>query len=111
MSDIRVVLRNLPKWLLFIIGAFLVIIVGYLDYLTGEYSLLVFYLVPLALVTWYVGCFEGILVAILSGFSRYLTENVFIHSSSLLYWNSMEDLFILVFAAVLIHLLRISLQL
>jgi len=108
MSDIREFLKKQPKWLLFIIGLFLIAFLGYIDYITGEYSILVFYLIPIALVVWYVGCLEGIMIAVFSGFARYLNEYVFIKKLSLLYWNSIEDLVILVLAAFLLHILKIS---
>jgi hypothetical protein len=111
MADIREFLGKQPKWLLFVIGFFLVVIIGYIDYLTGEYSFLVFYLIPITLVICYVGCFEGVFIAVCSGVARYLTQYVFIQKLNLLYWNSTEDLVILVFAAFLIHLLKISLKL
>src|SRR5437016_5853507 len=46
---------------------FLVAILAYLDYLTGyEQSLLLFYLVPIALATWFGGLVYGLIFSVLS---------------------------------------------
>lgn len=106
MPDILELLDKQPKWLIFVIGLILVAILGYIDYLTGEYSLLVFYLIPIFLVSWYVGCWQGILIAVLSGSVRFITDSFFIPKLGLLYWNSLEDTLFLMIIAVTIFLLR-----
>jgi thiamine transporter ThiT len=95
-----------PKWLIFVIGLILVAILGYIDYLTGEYSLLLFYCIPIFLVSWYVGCWQGILIAVLSGTVRFITDSFFVPKLGLLYWNSIEDTLFLMIIAVIIFFLR-----
>src|SRR5437764_11390668 len=51
-------------WLVLTCG-FLALVVGYLDYLTGyEQSLLLFYLVPIAIATWFSGFTLGLTFSI-----------------------------------------------
>ena len=65
-------LRNFPRFRFsrtaLVIGClFLVGIVGYIDYLTGyERSLLLFYLLPISLATWFGGLVFGLAIAVVS---------------------------------------------
>jgi signal transduction histidine kinase len=53
-----------PRWLLLIEGVLSLVTVGWLDYSTGwEWSLFVFYAVPILFTVWCVGRVEGILLA------------------------------------------------
>jgi hypothetical protein len=108
MADNITFMDKQPKWFIFVIGLILVLILGYIDYLTGEYTILVFYLIPIALVTWYVGCWRGILIAVLSGFASYIADYMSISNFSLLVWNSLQDLAIMIIIAVIIYVLRYS---
>src|SRR5689334_18584566 len=50
-----------------VICTVLALLLGYLDYLTGyEQSLLLFYLVPIAIATWFGGLSYGLIFSILS---------------------------------------------
>ena len=110
MADTIKLLDKQPKWLMFVIGLILVAILGYVDYLTGEYSLLVFYLIPIALVSFYVGCWQGILIAVLSGVARYVTDHIFASNLGLLYWNSIQDTVFLIIVAVIIYFLKYTID-
>ena len=93
------------KWLVFVISLILVASLGYIDYLTGEYFILVFYLIPITLATWYVGCWQGILIALLSGFASFIVD--YLSSNlSLLYWGSLQDTVVLTIFAIIIYVLR-----
>ncbi|PYX06401.1 MAG: hypothetical protein DMG88_18435, partial [Acidobacteria bacterium] len=65
-------LRNFPRFTFsrtaLAVGClFLVGIVGYIDYLTGyERSLLLFYLLPISLATWFGGLVFGLAIAVVS---------------------------------------------
>ena len=74
---------------------------GYLDYVTGDYSLIVFYLFPVSLVAWFVSRSYGLLFCFLTlitrvtadGASGLLSEKI----ARLHYWNiTVEFLFLLV---------------
>jgi signal transduction histidine kinase len=44
----------------------LVAVIGWLDFVTGDFSLALFYLVPVAIATWYAGCAYGWFIGLLS---------------------------------------------
>ena len=56
-----------PKWLLRILGVVLVGVIGYIDYLTGDYSMTLFYLGPVFLGAWFVNKWAGFVMCFLSG--------------------------------------------
>src|SRR5512138_2523902 len=110
MVDTIAFLDKQPKWLMFIIGLILVAILGYIDYLTGEYTLLVFYLIPIALVTWYVGCWRGILIALLSGFANFIADYMSASNLGLFYWDSLQETVVMIIVAISIYGLRYSIS-
>jgi len=58
---------QVSKLLLGVVCLTLVALLGYLDYLTGyEQSLLLFYLVPIAIATWFGGLFAGLAISLAS---------------------------------------------
>jgi hypothetical protein len=95
---------------MFAAGLLFVSIIGYIDYLTGSYSLLIFYIFPIALVSWSTGFRKGTLTAILSGFARLYADYAAFTNKRLLYWNSLEDAVFLIFVAILFVLLRNALK-
>ena len=103
-------LERQPKWLIYIFGLVGIAFVGFIDYLTGDYSILIFYLGPVALATWFVGPWRGGSLAILSGIARLNADYAIFTNKKLLYWNSLEDTVFLVISSVLIALLRKALK-
>ncbi|HLO25530.1 MAG TPA: hypothetical protein VK187_05410 [Geobacteraceae bacterium] len=101
---------RLQKWFILALGVIAVAIIGYIDYLTGDYSILIFYLFPISLVSWFAGCWRGMLVASLSGLTRFLADYTVVTNMRLLYWNSIEDAIFLMFVAGLIFFLRKALR-
>ncbi len=110
MTDPTGFIDRLPKWLMLVLGVIAVALIGYVDYLTGDYSLLIFYLFPIALVSWFVGCWRGMLVAVLSGLARFVADYTVVTNIRLLYWNSIEDTIFLMVVAFLIFILRKALS-
>jgi K+-sensing histidine kinase KdpD len=103
-------MNNLQKWLVFGAGVVLVMVIGYIDYLTGDYSMLVFYFIPVCLVSWFSGRWRGAIIAVLSSLARfsadlaaYTVTDLRLHQ---LEWNSATEMIFLVIVAVLIALLR-----
>ena len=111
MAEILEIFDRQPKWLIFIVGLVLVALIGYIDYLTGEFSLLVFYLIPIGLVSWNAGCWQGIVIAVLSGCTHFIADYIFCTKLSLLYWNSISDTAFLIIVAIIINALRYALEL
>lgn len=69
-------LSSLPPWLVMLAGFVLNSLVGVADYLTGyELVLSVFYVLPLALVTWYAGLALGVATSVISA-GIWLTADV-----------------------------------
>ena len=83
---------------LIILGVGLLSIVGFLDYVTGaEYSFTIFYLLPVSLVTWYVGRRAGFSIALVSAlvWSLAYISTTQVHWDTLVpYWNLIERLVI-----------------
>src|SRR5450432_3845023 len=60
-------LQRQPRWLLLIECILLVLIIGYIDYITGyEISLFIFYAVPILVAVWFLDKESAVLIAVLS---------------------------------------------
>ena len=99
-----------PKWMIVAVSIVLVGVIGMIDFLTGDYSLLVFYLIPVSLVSWFAGRWAGVVTAFTSGCARFISDYALSVNSRHLYWNSTEDMVFLVIVAFLIALLRTALD-
>ena len=99
----------LPPWVVFLVGLLLVAGVGYVDFVTGDYSLLVFYLIPVSFVSWYGGRWSGAAVAVASGAARFISDYSLYSDLFLHYWNTVQDLLFFLLAAVLVSVLRVEL--
>jgi K+-sensing histidine kinase KdpD len=89
-------LSRQPGPLLLVLGLVLILLIGFVDYVTGyEISFSIFYLLPIVLVTWLVGWRYGIASAILSA-TVWLMADLLVHppySSPLVpLWNAMVRL-------------------
>src|ERR1700759_901143 len=70
-----------------VICTILAIVLGYLDYLTGyEQSLLLFYLVPIAIATWFGGLIYGLIFSILSVLV-WVMSDIFAGIAIVSFWN------------------------
>jgi diguanylate cyclase (GGDEF)-like protein len=102
-------LHALSSGTLFAIGLFLVILLGEIDYLTGdELSFSIFYLFPIYLVTWYGGGWPGAVISLASAGVWYgadaLTAN---YSHPLIpYWNALVRLGFFLITTVLVAEIR-----
>ena len=110
-------LESLPKWLLLLGSFLLVLLVGYVDYRTGDYSILIFYIPPVSLAAWYSGRWSGVAIAAASGCARFLSDAVLYSGSQLEHWNphlhswnSIEETLFLVIVGVLVTSLRTALE-
>jgi signal transduction histidine kinase len=75
------------RWFVLAISAFLIVSIGYLDYKTGyEASLLLFYLLPVALAIWYGNVWFGLGFSVLS-VAASVVSDVFSGSPGVQYWN------------------------
>jgi K+-sensing histidine kinase KdpD len=95
-------LQKLPKWLLLLIGLAMVAIIGFLDYLSGDYSMLIFYAIPVAFVAWFVGRWGAALTSVCSGVGRFISDYFSYSTESVRYWNSLQDMIFLLLMGMLI---------
>jgi hypothetical protein len=85
----------------------LILILGIIDYKTGDYSMLVFYMIPVALGTWFIGIRFGLIVAVISGFVRlYADYNTYADFTYYRYMNVVEDMFFLLMISFMTLIVR-----
>ena len=96
-----------------VISLVLLLILGWLDYITGDYSLIIFYLIPIALVAWFVGRRSGVLFCVLSLITRLIADEAVtsfsFKFSALHYWNVFVEFMFLLIMSLLISALKKSL--
>ena len=95
-------LRAIPPWLLMLTGLVMVVLLGYLDVLTGDYSLLIFYAAPVALEAWFFGRWGALIIALAAGAARFVSDYVSYSGSGVRYWNSLQDMVFLLLVGLLI---------
>ena len=106
MNRISELLRSPPCWLVYTKALLLLAGLGLVDYLTGDYSILVFYLIPVSLVAWYRGRLGGIIISAISGFARFFADfSVYEHSLVHL-WNALADAAFLMIVSLLVAVLH-----
>ncbi len=85
--------KNAGKTTILIWGLALTIFMGYVDYALGtEISVAIFYLIPIALATWYLGKPYGIFFAVICGLVWLWNENLGVDKYSnhaIPYWNAL----------------------
>ncbi len=98
---------------IYITSLVLLLILGWLDYITGDYSLIIFYLIPIALVAWFVGRRSGLLFCVLSLITRLIADEAVtsfsFKFSALHYWNVFVEFMFLLIMSLLISALKKSL--
>lgn len=100
----------LPRWVVPMIGLALVALIGYLDYITGDYSILIFYLIPVAFVSWFHGRWGWTGIVVASGIARFISDVSLYRDSFLHFWNSMQDMIFLFVVGLLVSYLRKELK-
>jgi diguanylate cyclase (GGDEF)-like protein len=96
------------------ISLVLLALLGWIDYLTGDYSLIVFYLIPVSLVAWFVNRPAGMLFCLFALITRFSANEAHTHfalqSSSIHYWNESAELLFLLIMSLLFSTLRRNLD-
>lgn len=92
----------------------LLLLLGLLDHITGDYSLIVFYLIPVSLVAWFVSKPSGIMFCFLSTLVRLTVDESptsFSFSHSILhYWNDLIEFLFLLIMSLLFSALKSNLD-
>ncbi len=104
--------QSWSKILFLSLGVFLVLLLGFIDYVTGrELSFSIFYLVPVSLVSWYVGQWPAIFISLLSATAWYWADAAAashpddVHPAIPI-WNAAMRLLIFVLVSTLLARLR-----
>ncbi len=88
-----------------IVGFLLVVFLGTIDYLSGDLSFLIFYLVPVSMVTWFVGREAGFSISIVSAVIWMISDVTGVSSYQhpvISYWNAIVKVgFFFVFTYIL----------
>lgn len=99
-------IEKLPRSLIPVFCLFIVFFLGALDYLTGDLSLIVFYIVPIYIAVWTVGRSAGLFIAIFSGIEIFVTDRLITVGAVPLFsvrtWNSIMDTVLLVIVCYVI---------
>jgi diguanylate cyclase (GGDEF)-like protein len=92
----------------------LLCLLGWIDHATGDYSLIIFYLIPVSLVAWFVGKRNGLIFCILAvairagangGVSHFALDRPILQ-----YWNDLIELVFLLIMSQLFSALRTNLD-
>ena len=94
--------NKLPRGLLLVAGLIMVALLGWIDYLTGDYSLLIFYALPVAFEAWFLGRLGAITIGLAAGVARFVSDYISYSGSTVRYWNSLQDMIFLLVVGFLI---------
>jgi diguanylate cyclase (GGDEF)-like protein len=96
------------------VSLFMLALLGWIDYLTGDYSLIVLYLIPVSLVAWFVTWPSGVLFCILSLVTRFIADQASssfsLNNAALHYWNLFVEFLFLLIMSLLFSALRRNLD-
>lgn len=81
--------------------------VAYLDYITRDFSVVIFYLIPVSLSTWYAGEWNGAFISVLSVAAWHLSN---LGWTEISYWNIGEKLIFFLFTTHVLSNLKRSLE-
>lgn len=91
------------------ISVLLLFLLCWLDSITGDYSLIIFYLIPVSLTAWFVGKEIGVFFCVLSFLARIVADFSLypaVQRSSLHYWNLFIEFSFLLIMSVLFSALK-----
>ena len=108
-------IKKLPERYIVMLCLLLCVLVGISDYVTGDFSLSLFYLVPIAISSWLVGKRAGTYIAMICGLELYaanlLVTSVKTSLVSLRSWNALMEIGYLFLTAFLISKVRDEMEL
>lgn len=114
MKSIFEFIESLPDSLKVMGCLLLSLSLGVVDYITGDYSLSLFYFLPIAIASWFIGKMAGCYIALLCGLQLYIL-NLFVAPGkgsfiSLRSWNSLMEVSYLLLTAYLISTIRTEME-
>lgn len=103
-------LNRWPTWKILSLGFILMLCVGMIDSLTGDYSVTVFYLLPVFIGTWFVSTWAGFVFSLVSGatiiVAHLLPPMVIFNAAILHVWNTFMEVCFLVIVNFMISQLK-----
>ncbi len=106
MKRILKLMKGMPLWRLALIELFLVAAIGYVDYLTGDYSILIFYVIPVALAVWSHGELGATIISVAACCARYISDYYSYSNSNVGYTNPISDLLFLLIVGLIMSALK-----
>jgi diguanylate cyclase (GGDEF)-like protein len=92
----------------------ILLLLGWMDVVTGDYSLIIFYLIPVSLAAWFVSSRQGILFCVLAITVRIIADgfstSLYFSHSMLHYWNVLIEFLFLLIMSVLFSALKKNLE-
>jgi two-component system sensor kinase len=105
-------LESVSKVALITLGVVFTMLLGFIDYLTGpDLSFIIFYLIPIAFVTWFSGKWPGILVSIVSAItitwivSDFMVRSPYFHFR-IPYWHMVVEFSIFFLAVYIFSMIK-----
>lgn len=96
------------------VSSVLLLLLGWIDIVTGDYSLIIFYLIPVSLPAWFVSRRSGVIFCLLAITVRLLADDglttLHLHHSVLHYWNELIEFLFLLIMSLLFSALRKNLD-
>src|SRR6185369_13760195 len=101
MKKIYIALGNRPKWQIILLCLCFIAILGVIDNRTGDFSLTIFYILPVFIATWFVHKWVGLAFCIVS-WAAITVAYIFpdfqsFKFSSMFIWNTSMEVFFLIF--------------
>jgi light-regulated signal transduction histidine kinase (bacteriophytochrome) len=91
------------------------LLLGIEDYITGDLSIAVFYLLPIAFASWFIGEMAGFLISMVCGAELFITNQLVAPASvsvvSLRSWNSLMEVSLLILTGYLLNKVRVEMEL
>ncbi|MEI6704374.1 MAG: diguanylate cyclase [Deltaproteobacteria bacterium] len=96
------------------VSVVILLLLGWLDVVTGDYSLIIFYLIPVSLSAWFVSSRQGIFFCVLAIAVRIIADrfstSLYFSHSMLHYWNVLIEFLFLLIMSVLFSALKKNLE-
>ena len=101
---------RIPKWSVFTFSVLFILILGVLDYLTGEeISFSIFYLLPVSVTAWYVDMKAGVVLGVASAVTWFLADLTTGHTYSntaIPIWNAVVRLGFFLIVVITLALIK-----
>ncbi|AFY42506.1 GGDEF domain-containing protein [Nostoc sp. PCC 7107] len=108
------ILEIQPKWCVISLSAFLIALIGWLDYqIPPEILIAIFYLIPIGIATWFADNCSGVLFSLISAITNFLVNqrpNFHYLHPLVPYWNTIVVLVFFLFTNYLLSQQKVTLK-